>query len=317
MNPSLSMTLSACHTITRVSFELGESAETNVEFRFHGKENEKFLPKINTFMERVSHLYPFVGNLKSLVIESENSFPHSSGIASSASAFAAMALAFEHIQSGLDQEEQNLSRAGEAARLGSGSACRSLHSGFSTWGKLSEKLGSDQFAQELDSVHPVFDGALNAILIVSSKEKSVGSTLGHSLMQGHPFAQARLAQANENCRLAIEYISEGKVWELGEIIENEAMTLHALMMTSSPSFMLMEPQTLAVIEKVRSFRKETNIPVFFTLDAGPNPHLFYLKGDKEQVEEKLLPSLASYCEQGRIIMDQRGEGAKCLESHFE
>lgn len=317
INPSLSMTLDKCHTVTELGFELGSMGDSlTCEFYFHGEKNEKFLPKINTFIDRVRGIYPFLNSANFLEIRSENSFPHSSGIASSASAFCALALALEEIQSKLDGEERDLQRAGQAARLGSGSACRSLSGGFNLWGDLAGELGSDEFAIEMEDVHPVFKSAKNAIFVVNSGEKSVGSTLGHSLMQGHPFARARIEQANKNCVKALSCLRDGDVWELGKIVENEAMSLHALMMTSDPSFILMAPETLELIEMIRTFRESQNIPVFFTLDAGPNPHVLYFEKDKEPVENILFQTMIGRCEKGRVIMDEVGAGAKVLESRF-
>lgn len=326
MNPSISMTLSHCHTITDVLFELDPSSssksQTNLEFFFHGEKKENFLPKIKDFIARVENLYPFSKSLKNLTIHSENSFPHSSGIASSASAFCALAFAFENIQAKLEgaskgETKLNIERASEAARLGSGSACRSIEGGFNMWGSLNDDRGSDQHAIALKEVHPIFKSAKNAILIVSSKEKSVGSSAGHSLMQGHPYEGARIQQANKHCADTLKHLAQGNIWELGKIIENEAMSLHALMMTSDPSFILMEPETIKMIQKLREFRKRENVPVFFTLDAGPNPHILYLEQDKEIVENTLLPELVKECEGGKVIMDEVGEGSQLVESHFE
>lgn len=317
-NPSLSMTLGSCSTKAAVRFALSER-ETSAEPRlfFHGEPNADFLPKIETFIKRVRPLYPFVDYLQELEIRTENSFPHSSGIASSASAFAALALAFEEIHRSLNGEELDLRRASNAARLGSGSACRSLQGGFNLWGRLSEESGDDQCAVNLENVHPVFQGMRDAVAIVSSQEKSVGSSAGHSLMRDHPYSQARREQALANVRAALACLEEGDVWGLGEIVESEAMALHALMMTSNPSYMLMKPATLKILEMVKQFRDIQKAPVFFTLDAGPNPHILYLEKDREKVENILLQTIIGHCEKGRVIMDYRGEGPVVRESWFE
>ena len=319
LNPSLSLTLDHCRTNSAVNFEMGKvkGAKTELSFSFHGEKTPSFLPKIETFLARTASLYSFIDDLASLDVHSDNTFPHSSGIASSASAFAALAMAFEEIQSRLEGSKFDLARAGQAARLGSGSACRSLEGCFNFWGQLETTEGMDERALPVTAVHDVFKDMKNAILIVSSEKKSVGSSLGHSLMNGHPYGAARIEQAGNNALRALACLKEGDVEGLGEIIEGEAMALHALMMTSSPSFMLMKPNTLNIIEMVRSFRQSHNVPVYFTLDAGPNPHLLYLKKDREAVENILLQTLLGQCEKGKIILDHAGEGAKITESRFE
>lgn len=317
MNASISMTLSNCFTKTDVEFEFGEALRPDISFLFHGKENESFLPKIDTFVERIKDDYPFVSEIKKLKIYSENTFPHSSGIASSASAFAALAFAFENVMAKISSSEIDLKRASSAARLGSGSACRSLFGQINQWGELESTNGSDEHSIAVENVHEIFKGAKNAVLVVSSEKKSVGSTLGHSLMKGHPYARARIHQANQNAKKALEDIKNGDVWSLGKIIEEEAMSLHALMMTSSPSFMLMKPNTMEIIDKVKAFRSEFDIPIFFTLDAGPNPHLLYFASDSEKVEEFIKTDLAPLCENSFIIFDEIGSGAQVLEASFE
>ena len=94
------------------------------------------------------------------------------------------------------------------------------------------------------------------------------------------------------------------------ITESEALQLHALMMCSNPSYILMKPNTLRIIEAIRSFRNETQIPLCFTLDAGPNVHLLYPESEAEKVEQFIKDELASYCTDGRWIADHVGDGPK-------
>ena len=100
----------------------------------------------------------------------------------------------------------------------------------------------------------------------------------------------------------------GDLKRFGEITENEALTLHALMMTSEPSYILMRPNTLQMIEKVRSFRQETKHPLYFSLDAGPNLHLLYPDAIKTEVKEFIQSDLVQFCEDGEVIEDQVGKG---------
>lgn len=316
LNASISFSLSACQTKTKAEFSFGQE-ERNINFFFHGEKTPSFIPKIETFITRVEKLYPWLSEVEELTLKSENSFPHSSGIASSASAFAALAYCFEVTTCKLEGHEFNHSRASEAARLGSGSACRSVFGNYNLWGELSATNGNNNCSQELNNIHKNFRNVRDAICIASSGEKSVGSTAGHALMNGHVYGEQRIEQAQQNCTSLLSYLEKGDLWKAGEIIEEEALSLHALMMSSRPSFILMKPNTLKMIEIVRNFRQTQNIPVFFTLDAGPNPHIIYFEEGASLVESKLLEELRPHCEQGRIIMDSVGAGPKVLESFFE
>ncbi len=167
--------------------------------------------------------------------------------------------------------------ASHLSRLASGSACRSVYGGYVIWGNVPELAGtSDDFAIPVPfEVNPVFKGMKDAILVVSSKEKAVSSRAGHSLMEGHPYAGARYEMAMTNLLNLSEALRSGDFEEFVRITESEALNLHALMMSSHPSYLLIEPNTLNIVNAVRLFRKETKIPVCFTLDAGPNVHLLY------------------------------------------
>ena len=316
LNSSVSFSLRSCLTQTKAEFSFG-TGEREIGFFFHGKETPSFVKKIETFINRVENQYPWVKDISGLTLHSENSFPHSSGIASSASGFAALATCFEKVHSELMGEKFNYSRASEAARLGSGSACRSVFGEFNIWGELEQGIGNNQYSQALTYIHPIFKSVRDAICIASSGEKSVGSTAGHALMNGHVYGEQRITQAQSNSKALLKCLESGDLWKAGEIIEEEALGLHALMMTSRPSFILMKPNTLKMIEIIRNFRQNQNIPVFFTLDAGPNPHVIYFDEGATLVESELLEQLRPHCEDGRIIMDGIGSGPKILESFFE
>ena len=127
-------------------------------------------------------------------------------------------------------------------------------------------------------------------------------------MKTNPFAKTRYAQAEANLKDIIKALKNGDLEKFGAIVEEEAMTLHALMMCSTPSFILMAPSTLTMIEKIRKFREETQLPVYFTLDAGPNIHLLYPKSIAKRVQKFIYAELEKHCEAGRIIQDNVGKG---------
>jgi diphosphomevalonate decarboxylase len=99
----------------------------------------------------------------------------------------------------------------------------------------------------------------------------------------------------------------------GEIVESEALTLHALMMCSKPSYTLMTPNTLSMIEAIRDFRESSKLPLYFTLDAGPNIHLLYPKKIQSKVQEFIELELKQFCENERVIYDQVGKGPKLIK----
>ena len=129
-------------------------------------------------------------------------------------------------------------------------------------------------------------------------------------MHNHPYAERRFAQAHENLSQIKSILSSGNVEEFIKIVESEALTLHAMMMTSMPYFILMKPNTLEIINKIWKFRNETKIPVCFTLDAGANVHVLYPENVKQNVLQFIQDELVGYCQNGQYICDEIGNGAK-------
>ena len=127
-------------------------------------------------------------------------------------------------------------------------------------------------------------------------------------MEGNRFADERFKQANENLDQLLLAMCQGDMSAFIRIVEEEALTLHALMMTSNPSYILMEPQTIEAIRAIRAFREEKDVPVCFTLDAGPNIHMLYPASYSDQVDTWRDAVLRPLCEGGRIIEDHVGQG---------
>ena len=145
--------------------------------------------------------------------------------------------------------------------------------------------------------------------MVDKGEKQVSSTIGHDLMHGHPFAEKRFAQAHENLDSLIKIFESGNLSEFIKIVESEALTLHAMMMTSLPYFILMKPNTLEIINAIWKFRNETKTPVCFTLDAGANVHILYPENVRENVLQFIKDELVGYCQNGNYICDEIGTGS--------
>ena len=296
-NPSISFTLSECRSETFVSFEKAD--RFGFSFFFEGKENPAFGAKIEKLLLDNLAFFPFINQLD-WKVESRNTFPHSSGIASSASSMSAFVMALIEIESLLTGPSTgsgtlDLCKASYFSRLASGSAARSVFPKMALWGKTESYEGSsDEYAVSLENdIHPVFNTYHDSILIVSGETKSVSSRAGHALMEGNTYAPARYTQANENIKNLLLALKSGDLDTFINITESEALQLHALMMCSSPSFILMKPNTLGIINEIRAFRNETQIPLCFTLDAGPNVHLLYPESEAEKVKHFINDNLAA------------------------
>lgn len=318
-NPSISLTLDKAYTKTTLRYEpkTHQTATISLNFRFEGNENEVFRTKMVKFLNGITDIFPFLTQFH-FDVESMNSFPHSSGIASSASSMSALAMCLCELENRLfgtlNNKTEFLQKASFIARLGSGSASRSVYPVAGMWGELSgEATPSNLYAVPFaERLHDVFHSFHDDILIVSKGEKAVSSRAGHALMEGNIYAENRYEQARNRTRELITAFEKGDVEHFGKIAENDALTLHALMMCSEPSYMLMRPNSLLMIEKVRAFRHETKLPLYFTLDAGPNLHLLYPDNYVTDIQSFIKSELVPLCETQEWIADKVGQGAVFL-----
>lgn len=316
-NPSVSFTLKNCKTITTLEFRRkADDGRFSFDFFFEGSPKEAFKPKIEKFFARISEYQPFLAGYH-FTIKTENTFPHSSGIASSASGMAALSACLMALERQLYPDMTDdffYGKASFLARLGSGSACRSVKGNPVVWGQHAGVPGSsDLFGVELPfEIHANFRNYQDTILLVDKGEKTVSSTTGHDLMHGHPYAERRFAQAHENLSKLLEALRTGNLDTFIAVTESEALTLHAMMMTSMPYFILMKPGTLEIINRIMGFRRKNSIPVCFTLDAGANVHVLYPENVRDAVLEFIKTDLVGYCEQGQYICDESGNGVARL-----
>ncbi|MGB3798422.1 MAG: diphosphomevalonate decarboxylase [Lewinella sp.] len=319
-NASVSFTLDSAATDTTLQYgprkTLGEGIDLSLYLA--GEERQDFADRTRAFFERLLPIYPFLRQL-SFRVDTQNSFPHSAGIASSASGMSALALCLvsleEELFEPLPDREAFLTKASYLARLGSGSASRSVYGSAAVWGKTDASPGSsDDYAVSVaDSLHPVFQTYHDDILLVSRSEKSVSSRAGHGLMEQNPYAPPRYAQANRRVAEMLTVLREGDTEKFGQLLESEALTLHALMMSSRPYYTLIEPNTLHIIKKLQQYRKDTGHPVHFTLDAGPNVHLLYPDKVAAPVKAFIREQLLPYCEDRLYLADRVGNGPQQLE----
>lgn len=320
-NPSISYTLNKCKTITEVEFFHGE--EFAVETFLDNKSELKFAEKIVKYFQKIEKYLPWILSGR-FVINTQNTFPHSSGIASSASGFGAIAQCLVDIDNQIvshneaKNTQQVMEKASFLARVGSGSACRSIYNGLIVWGKTEVVKGSsDEYAvpYPYGEIHPIFKKFNDWVLLIHEGQKSVSSTVGHSLMNTNPYAERRFQEARENFHTLKNILKNGDMEEFIKLVEHEALTLHAMMMMSEPAFILMKTGTLEVINKIWSFRKETKLPLFFTLDAGANVHLLFPENQKvndkdlmdeynsQQIKTFIENELLQYTQNGGIVKD--------------
>jgi diphosphomevalonate decarboxylase len=272
-NGSISMNLSGLETCTSVSFD---SALPTDRLSINGV--SIFGPALDRVSQVLNLVRQMVGVSHFAYVESTSNFPTGAGMASSASAFAALALASSR-SAGLDLSESELSRL---ARRGSGSACRSVPGGFVEW-----NAGEG----DLDSFASTFAPAshwdlVDCIAVVSPEHKTTGSTRGNSLAGSSPLQAARVVDAPRRLAICRQAILQRDFFALARVAELDSNMLHAVMMTSTPPLFYWQPSTLLVMLAVREAR-EKGLPVFYTVDAGPNVHVLTHTEDSSRVENLL------------------------------
>ena len=270
---SISMALDGLETRTSVCFDVNFQADS---FTLNGEEQQdESLARVSGFLDHVREL---AGSAAFARVESENNFPTAAGIASSASAFAALALAAS-TAAGLSLDEHALSAL---ARRGSGSACRSVPGGFAEW--LPGSTDADSYAVQ---VAPAAHWNLvDLIVILHAGRKSVGSTEGHALAGTSPLNGLRVAGAPDRlteCRQALL----GRDFErFARVVEADSHWMHAVMRTSSPPLFYWTPDTETILWHVLTWRKQGHA-LCATVDAGPNVHVIALESERDWTEAQL------------------------------
>ena len=272
-NGSISMNLDGLLTRTTVSFQPSLALD---EFVLNGHE------VTGHALERVIAMLDLVrgkaGFKQRAEVVSENNFPTGAGIASSAAAFAALALASSKA-AGLNLPEAELSRL---ARRGSGSACRSIPGGFVEWQAGTKDEDSFAFSIAAPDSWPLAD----CVAVVSAEHKPTGSTEGHAVADTSPLQAGRVADTPRRLDLCRQAILSRDFNPLAEIIEHDSNLMHAVMMTSHPALFYWEPATLAVMEAVRTWRRG-GLLAAYTIDAGPNVHVLCPQEKMQEVRDRL------------------------------
>ncbi|MBS1251974.1 MAG: hypothetical protein MAG451_01008 [Anaerolineales bacterium] len=297
-NNSISMNLSGARTRTTVAFGAAFTADSLV---IDGQ------PATETARARASrHLDHIRGlaqtDLRARVV-SESNFPMGTGIASSASAFAALSVAgTAALDIALDERAMT-----ELARLGSGSAARSIPSGY-----VELEVGSSHTTAYAHTLHaPGYWDLRDIVAIVSREEKSIGSSAGHTAAETSPHFATRLSELPARLETVRRAIRGRNIEALGEAVEADAISLHAVAMTSHPPIYYWAPATLRLIHAVQAWRRE-GLPVYFTLDAGPNIHLICQAEDEADV----LAHLADIDDVLETLVSGPAEGAQLGDKHL-
>lgn len=316
-NSSISFTLADLYTTTTVEAMPTEDKLREPEFMFHlgGLPKPGFEPKIRAFLKRIWDGYTFLHTHR-LLISSSNNFPHGAGIASSAAGFSALALCMVDLQAQFCGQAcgNPLKEASRISRLGSGSACRSMFSQPAVWGKTSKVADSDdEYAVPFTNTHEAFSTWKDIILIVDAEEKSVSSTDGHAQLDNNVYASARYEAAKNSMDKMIDALTKHNLPAFIHTVESEALQLHAMMMASPMHYILIEPNTLKIIQKIWQFRAETFLPLCFTLDAGANVHLLYDGKEEEKIKNFVENDLLPYCHERTYFCSNLGGQPEKLE----
>ncbi len=294
-NGSISMNLDGLYTRTTVSFQHSLPYD---ELIINGREIA------GPSLERVSCMLDLIRDLahtdNQAEVVSENNFPSGAGIASSAAAFAALAMAGAKA-AGLHLSERDLSRL---ARRGSGSACRSIPGGFVEW-----FMGADEEDSYAASIAPADHWALaDCVAIVSEAHKKTGSTEGHALATTSPLQAARLADSPRRLELCRRAILDCDFELLAGVVELDSDMMHAVMMTSNPPLHYWMPASLDVMHAVRTLRR-AGLLACYTLDAGPNVHVLCPEKDAKEVAAQ-LGALSGV---RKVLVAQAGGPARLIE----
>lgn len=295
-NNSIAVNQSNLTTTTTVEFSLTFNEDRVVmnTKAVQGKKLSRAIKHLDRIRERAGI------EIRAKVV-SQNNFPTSAGLASSASGFAALTLAGAKA-AGLDLSEKELSIL---ARQGSGSACRSVPDGFVEW-----NAGESSVTSYAHSLYPpdYWDLAILAV-VVEAGEKDVSSTEGHQRAGENPFLQARLARIDEKIKALKSYLAQKDFQGFGELVEAEALELHAIMLTSTPSLLYWLPATIRIMRCVKQWREE-GMESYFTIDAGPHLHIVCRDEDTQELTARLKQVEGVK----DVIVNQPAKGARLSDS---
>ena len=298
LNDSISMNLSGAYTTTTVEFSSTLTADS-VEL-LGGEFSEKEIARVVAGLNRIRDVSG-IGLFARVV--TQNSFPKGAGSAASASGFAALTVSgFAAAEKVLSEKELTV-----VARLGSGSACRSIPDGFVVWKK--GNTSEDSFAY---SLHPATHWDLcDALVIVDSGMKKISTTDGMEQVSTSPLLATRLLSVPERITRCKQALNDKNFTQLGEVMEEDCLDMHAVMQSQSPPCIYWNETTIAIMEAIKIWRSD-GLPVYFTIDAGPNVHVMYEATREREVAQKL----ATLSGVEKIIYNKVAGGTKLVDQHL-
>jgi diphosphomevalonate decarboxylase len=296
-NGSISMNLSHLLTTTTVEFHPDFVEDT---FIINGTQQPMEGNRVVKHLDRVRALANIQTKAK---VQTENNFPTGTGLSSSASGFAALTVAAAQA-AGLHLSEKALSIL---ARQGSGSACRSIPDGFVEW--LDGDTSDTSYAT---SLYPAtYWGLVDIVAVVSKERKDVSTSEGQKLVGSSPFFAVRKAHMPEKIAAIKSYLAAQDFEHFGELIEAEALELHAIMLTSRPSLVYWLPGSLLIMKLVKKWRSQ-GVPVYFTINTGQDIHLICEKKHSDKVIE-LLGTVEDVL---KIIRNTTSIGTRLISEHL-
>lgn len=297
-NANISMTLSNLLTTTTVEFS-PDYEKDQITINGGGLE-EGETDRVIKHLDRIRQMAKI--SLKAKIV-SKNNFPIGTGLSSSASGFAALTVAASKA-AGLNLSQKELSIL---SRQASGSSCRPIAGGFVEW--LDGNTSQTSYAKTIFPKN--WWNIADIVAVVSEDRKEVPTSAGHAKAQSSPFLKLRLSRMKEKNRNVKKYIKERNFQKLGELIEQEALELHTIMLTQYPPLIYWTPGTLTIMKLVSHWRNE-GIPVYFTINTGQNIHLITEQKNVEKVKDKLkkLDFVKN------IIVNTAGEGTRLSKEHL-
>ncbi|MEA3405754.1 MAG: diphosphomevalonate decarboxylase [Pseudomonadota bacterium] len=272
VNGSVSISLPGLGTQTEIFISQGEQDQIVL--------NDQLLEPHVTFAKRLSAFLDFFRPDEHTVfqVDTLNTVPTAAGLASSASGYAALVLALNDLfQWNLSDEKLSL-----LARLGSGSASRSLFPGFAVWHVGSQDDGMDSYAEAIDTQWPELCVGL---LKVDISEKSVSSTAGmQQTVNTCELYQVWPEKAEQDIEIIQQAIKTKDFGLLGKTAENNALSMHATMMATWPPIVYWQPESVAAMHTIWQLRQQ-GVDVYFTMDAGPNLKLLFLETEKPAITQ--------------------------------
>jgi diphosphomevalonate decarboxylase len=298
LNPSLSMNLDSTYTTTTVEFSPGYREDSVQILNENFSESEKI--KVSKHLDLIRHQAGISDRAK---IVTQNTFPKGAGAAASASGFAALTVAASAAcRLSLSQKDLTI-----LARIGSGSACRSIPDGFVIW--ETGDTSSNSYAYSLYP-HTYWD-LCDVLVIVDSAMKKVPTTVGMEGVTTSPFLAARLAAIPDRLMLIKQALQRKDFPALGALIEEDCLDMHRVMQTQRPPLMYWNSLTQELIRMIPEWR-QTGVAVYFTIDAGPNVHLICQRQDQQAVMDR-VSTIAGVTS---VIKNTVCAGTRLLNTHL-